>query len=154
MGGKPKRDYAAEAANAERQAEIERINAENEKKMKQYEYTSLFNERTRKARTEAEGLITAERTKGIEDSSKLLTNYQAQERRRLFEARKGAGQAGVEDNLIGVEKMKQAQSLLNRGADYWESKRTVAGDTAYGAAKKKFLSEVGTEEDYISGGSI
>lgn len=151
MGGKPKTDHAAVRANAAREEEIKAQNLANERKQRELEYTNLFNEATRKARMEAEQGVTAERTQGMKDSSKLLTDYQAQERRRLFEAKKGVGQVGAEDMAITRDMVKQARGLLDRGADYWDSKRKVASDAAYSQAEKDFIGKTGTRDRYVGG---
>ena len=151
MGGQPKEDWYTKYANQARQQEIDKQSAINLKKTKEYEYGNLFNEATRNARLKAEQGVTAERTEGMTKASKLLTDYQAQERRRLFEAKKGAGQVGKEDYAITQDMRKEAQGLLDRGSDYWDAKRTLAGDTAYAEAEKKFVSDTGTKDAYVLG---
>lgn len=152
MGGS--NDQAAanrqiEAENRVRQREIEAENERNAATVGKWEYENLYGKAMSDARRKAEEGITAERATGIKESSQLLTDYQAQERSRLFEAKKGTGQIGVGEYGITAEQVEGANTLLGRDADYWSSKRTVAGDVAAATAEKKFRKDTGDEEAYV-----
>ncbi len=147
-------DENAVIENDKRNIEMAKINLENEGKARGLEYQNLMTKAQREARTTAESAITSERTQGIKDSSKMITDYGEQERRRLFQAKKGSGQVDASDTAITGDMVKGARDFLGQGSDYWNSKRTAAGDTAAKGGLDSFLGEYGTEADYISKGSL
>ncbi len=134
--------------NKKRELQMEKLRKETERKSLGLEYQNLLTKTTRDARTKAEGAVTSERAKGIKDASQLRTDFNSQERRRLFQAKKGSGQVGAEDTAITSEMVKGANTLLGRGADYWEAKRGAAGDKAYESSLMGFNKKYGTEQDY------
>lgn len=155
MGGSNKQEKANKrmnASNAQRQIQIDAQNVENEERFKAYEYQSLMDTRTRKARQDAEAAATAERGDEIRKSSQLLTDFKAQERRRLFHAKTGQGQVTNSDMAITGDMVDNARGLLDRGSIYWGDKRKKAGTNAANNANSLFTQEYGSQQDYVNKG--
>lgn len=146
--GKSQEDYRMEEENARRQAEMDKQARESRRKAIGMEYNNMYNEATGGARTKAAAAITSERAEGIKKYTKMQRDYHAQERRRLFEAKKGTGQVDASDTAITADMYKESQDFLNRDQDYWDAKRAAAGDEAFTKGKKDFLAKYGTEGDY------
>ncbi len=152
--GQKKANAQMEQENAVRQREIDASNLESEKSARGLEYTSGRTRATGDARRKAEGAITSERSEGIKKYSQMQTDYNNQERRRLFEAKKGQGQVGAGDTAITGAMMREAKEFLGREQDYWDASRTSAGDKAYGEADAGYLSEFGSEEAFVRQGKL
>ena len=158
MGGSNKAQKRQNAQtsreNAARQKEIDKNNLEAEKAFRTAEYDSLLAEARGGGRRAAESEVTDRRAAGIEKYTKMKTDYNNQERRRLFEAKKGQGQVGAGDTAITADMMKEANTFLSRSVKDWDTERTAAGDAAYTAAEAAFLKENGQVGDYVGRGKL
>lgn len=158
MGGgtakKTQADYNQEVENDKRAKLMARDRMKNEGTARKMEYQQKFREATGGAQRTAEAGVTTERSEGIAKYSKMRTDFNAQERRRLFEAKKGTGQVDAGDTRITGKMMKEGQEFLDRDSEYWDTKRKAAGAEAYGKGEKGFLAEYGDEEAYAGKGEL
>ncbi len=157
MGGNKKQKRAnaqMQRENELRQKEINRTNLASEQKARGMEYQSMYSKSLQDERLKAEQGVTAERTQGLAKHNQIKSDYATQERRRLFNAKKGVGQVGAEDYAITADMVKEADAFLSQSGDYWEAKRKAAGEDARSAAEKAFLSEHGAEADYVGQGEL
>ncbi len=159
MGGDRNKDIkynnaAQEKENLQRQKENDRASLLNEEKIRTFEYEGGMESAMQKAELDAAAGVTAQRTKAISDSSKLLTDFESQEKRRMLRAKKGTGQVRGQDTSITGEMTDEARSLLNRGSDYWDTKRGDARSKAAAAAKAAYLKKHGTLEGFVAGGDL
>ncbi len=153
-GGTKRANARMAEENEARNRENERITQENETKMRTFEYEGGLERAMQKAELDAAANVTAERTKGIKDSSSLLTDFEAQEKKRFLKAKTGVGQVDEGDTAISASMTEEARSLLNKGADYWDAKRGDARSTAAKTASDAYLKEHGLLSDFLGKGEM
>ncbi len=159
MGGDRNKDIkhnnaATDRENLERQKENDRMSLLNENKIRTFEYEGGMESAMQKAELDASANITAERTKAIKDSSNLLTNFEAQEKRRMLRAKKGVGQVRDQDTAITGQMTEDARNLLDRDSSYWDARRGDARSKAGKTAKNAYLKERGSLSDYVGAGEL
>ena len=137
---------AAEERNRQQAAENARIQAENERRIQAANERNaqlqreqeLLQKRTEwktgrsSAANKARSAVYDQRMKAIQDSSKLMTDWEVQEKRRLLKAKTGANQTDPEDYAITGDARKRAIAIQKLGEDYWKNKSQVAYDRAWG----------------------
>jgi len=89
-----------------------------------------------KAQMDANSAINEEMQAAFLGAQKTISGYEGQERRRLFEAKKGTGQVDASDTAIKPEMYKSAKKLLEAGTAGWDKKRAdaIAGAGGGGCA--------------------
>ncbi len=139
-------------AAKQQKAENARVTAENTRNVQDQEYNiAVQNENqrrlnyksTRKSELQQAGLDaqaeeTEYRAQAIKDSGKVLTDWEMQEKIRLLQAKTGQNQVQADQMTITNEKLQESQSLLDKGADYWDARRKTAYDKAYQEADQGY----------------
>ena len=154
MGGNKKAKRAARRQNAEnakitaqnnrRLAQQERDNATMKAKQEKQQWDSDKKSFRTKAALDAQKGVSDERANLIRSSSKLLTDFEVQERTRLQRAKKGQGQVRAEDEAITGDARQDAMDKLALGEDYWGNRRQKAYDDAYASSEGVFEKDNGS----------
>lgn len=132
------------------QAEIEKLNLDNERQMRSMMYYSGRDAAQMSAQAHELKGVNEQMTQAMTDAQKTISGYESQERRRLFEAKKGSGQVSDEDTAITQDMYDAAKKTITGGSDSWEEQRQQA---IMRAGEGGWTLNTGTLEEYINKGS-
>lgn len=130
----------------EREAQITQQTEDNQRMMDTMMYHTGRNSRIMWAQGVGMEKVNSEMTEAMTNAQKTIAGYESQERRRLFEAKKGSGQVDATDTAIGKDAYDAAKSTLESGSAAWDEKRKTAMNVGGGG----WDGQHGSLEDWLT----